>query len=85
VSLQFGVSTFSALNAIAGAWVERSPIVVVSATPGADARKITRMYDVLFHHSTGDLDADRRIYEQVTVRASRSRPTSAPPRRSTGC
>ncbi|WP_333677125.1 thiamine pyrophosphate-dependent enzyme [Dyella sp.] len=69
VSLQFGVSTFSALNAIAGAWVERSPIVVISATPGADMRDITDMYDVLFHHSTGDLDADRKVYENVTVRA----------------
>jgi indolepyruvate decarboxylase len=69
VSLQFGVSTYSALNAIAGAWVERSPIVVISATPGADARGITDMYDVLFHHSTGDLDADRKVYGNVTVRA----------------
>lgn len=69
VSLQFGVSTYSALNAIAGAWVERSPIVVISATPGADMRDITDMYDVLFHHSTGDLDADRKIYENVTVKA----------------
>ena len=69
VSLQFGVSTASALNAIAGAWVERSPIVVISATPGADMRNITDMYDVLFHHSTGDLDADRKIYENVTVKA----------------
>ena len=69
VSLQFGVSTFSALNAVAGAWVERSPIVVISATPGADARDITDMYDVLFHHSTGDLDADRNVYENVTVKA----------------
>jgi indolepyruvate decarboxylase len=69
VSLQFGVSTASALNAIAGAWVERSPIVVISATPGADMRNITDMYDVLFHHSTGDLDADRMIYENVTVKA----------------
>lgn len=69
VSLQFGVSTFSALNAIAGAWVERSPIVVISATPGADMRDMTDMYDVLFHHSTGDLDADRRIYQNVTTRA----------------
>jgi len=69
VSLQFGVSTYSALNAIAGAWVERSPIVVISATPGADMRNITDMYDVLYHHSTGDLDADRKIYENVTVRA----------------
>ena len=69
VSLQFGVSTASALNAIAGAWVERSPIVVISATPGADMRNITDMYDVLYHHSTGDLDADRKIYENVTAKA----------------
>jgi indolepyruvate decarboxylase len=69
VSLQFGVSTFSALNAIAGAWVERSPIVVISATPGDDARNITNMYDVLFHHSTGDLSADQKVYENVTVKA----------------
>ena len=33
VSLQFGVSTFSALNGIAGAYVERAPIVVISAAP----------------------------------------------------
>jgi indolepyruvate decarboxylase len=69
VSLQFGVSAYSALNAIAGAWVERSPIVVISATPGADMRDITDMYDVLFHHSTGDLDSDRKVYENVTVKA----------------
>jgi indolepyruvate decarboxylase len=69
VSLQFGVSTYSALNAIAGAWVERSPIVVISATPGANMRDITDMYDVLFHHSTGDLDSDQKIYENVTVKA----------------
>lgn len=67
VSLQFGVSTFSALNAIAGAYVERSPVVVISACPGADARQITTMYDVLFHHSTGNLKADQQVYEQVTV------------------
>lgn len=69
VSLQFGVSTFSALNAIAGAYVERSPVVVISACPGADARQITNMYDVLFHHSTGNLAADQQVFEQVTVAA----------------
>jgi len=67
VSLQYGVSTFSALNAIAGAYVEYSPIVVISATPGADARNITKMYDVLFHHSTGNLTADRTVFDTVTV------------------
>lgn len=69
VSLQYGVSTFSALNAIAGAYVERSPVVVISATPGADDRRMTKMYDVLFHHSTGNLRADQEIFRQVTVAA----------------
>ena len=69
VSLQYGVSTFSALNAIAGAYVEFSPVVVISATPGADARQITRMYDVLYHHSTGNLQADQEVFRQVTVAA----------------
>jgi indolepyruvate decarboxylase len=69
VSLQYGVSTFSALNAIAGAYVERSPVVVISASPGADARQITKMYDVLFHHSTGNLQADQDVYRHVTVAA----------------
>jgi indolepyruvate decarboxylase len=69
VSLQFGVSTFSALNAIAGAYVERSPVVVITATPGSDDRQMTKMYDVLFHHSTGNLKADQEVYEHVTVAA----------------
>ena len=69
VSLQYGVSTFSALNAIAGAYVERSPVVVISAVPGADARQITKMYNVLYHHSTGNLQTDQEVYEHVTVAA----------------
>src|SRR3978361_2008197 len=60
VSLQYGVSTFSALNAIAGAYVERSPVVVISGAPGADARQITKMYDVLYHHSTGKIHAKQQ-------------------------
>lgn len=67
VSLQYGVSTFSALNAIAGAYVERSPVVVISAAPGADARNITNMYNVLFHHSTGNFDTDQEVFKHVTV------------------
>jgi indolepyruvate decarboxylase len=67
VSLQYGVSTFSALNAVAGAYVESSPIVVISATPGANDRQIGNMYNVLYHHSTGNLKADQEIYDHVTV------------------
>ncbi|MCU1328640.1 MAG: indolepyruvate decarboxylase [Bryobacterales bacterium] len=81
ISLQYGVSTFSALNAVAGAYVERSPIVVISATPGADARQITKMYNVLYHHSTGDLDADRDVYARVTVAAEVLNTSSGAPER----
>ena len=69
VSLQYGVSTFSALNAIAGAYVERSPVVVISATPGSADRQIGDMYNVLYHHSTGNLNADQEIFERVTCSA----------------
>ncbi|TDR44834.1 indolepyruvate decarboxylase [Tahibacter aquaticus] len=69
ISLQYGVSTFSALNAVAGAYVERSPVVVISACPGADARQIGSMYGVLYHHSTGNLNADQEVYSHVTVAA----------------
>ncbi|MEO1258893.1 MAG: thiamine pyrophosphate-binding protein [Bacteroidota bacterium] len=67
VSLQFGVSTFSALNAIAGAYVERAPVVVISASPSWEDRHVTNMYGVLYHHSTGNLNADQQVFEQVTV------------------
>src|ERR1700754_767389 len=68
-TLQYGVRTFSALNAIAGAYVERSPVVVISAAPGADTRQFTKMYNVLYHHSTGNLQADQEVYKHVTVAA----------------
>jgi len=67
LSLQYGVSTFSALNAIAGAYVEFQPGGGDQRTPGADARQITKMYDVLYHHSTGNLRADQEVFRQVTV------------------
>ena len=67
VSFQYGVSTFSALNAVAGAYVESSPMVVISATPGANDRQIGDMYNVLYHHSTGNLKADQEIFKHVTV------------------
>jgi indolepyruvate decarboxylase len=44
-------------------------VVVISATPGADARRVTDMYGVLYHHSTGNLAAEVEIYKQVTVAA----------------
>ncbi|MBU6953524.1 alpha-keto acid decarboxylase family protein [Hahella sp. HN01] len=69
VSVQYGVGTFSVLNAVAGSYVERNPVVVVSASPSAQDRLIIRDKGVLFHHSTGNLNADKKVFEQVTVAA----------------
>ncbi|MCC2604953.1 alpha-keto acid decarboxylase family protein [Planctobacterium marinum] len=69
VSVQFGVGTFSALNAIAGAWVERNPVVVITASPTTANRVTIEQTGVLFHHSTGRLGADRNVYSNVTVAA----------------
>jgi len=67
VSLQYGVGTFSAVNAIAGSYVERNPVVVISASPSAKNRQIIWSADVLFHHSTGDLEVGRKVFENITV------------------
>lgn len=69
VSVQFGVGTFSVLNAIAGSYVERNPVVVITASPSTSNRETIRDTGVLFHHSTGDLLADSKVFANVTVAA----------------
>ena len=65
--VQYGVGTFSALNCAAGSWVERVPVAYISASPATADRMLENEEDILFHHSTGDLDADRSIFAEVTV------------------
>ncbi len=67
--VQYSVGTFSLLNCLAGSWVERVPVVVVSASPKTADRELERWKGILFHHSTGDLRADRIVCENVTVAA----------------
>lgn len=65
--VQYGVGGFSILNATAGSYVERVPVVVISASPSAANRVLERTQGILFHHSTGDLEADQRVFAAVTV------------------
>lgn len=65
--VQYGVGGFSALNCAAGSWVERVPVAIISASPATNDRLLERQQQILFHHSTGDLQADRLVYDQVTV------------------
>ena len=65
--VQYGVGTFSLLNCAAGSFVERLPVVVISASPKSSDRELERSEEILFHHSTGDLLADQIIFRNVTV------------------
>ena len=67
--VQYGVGAFSVLNATAGSYVERVPVVVITGSPSDQDRLQTREYGILFHHSTGNLKADREVFEAVTVAA----------------
>ncbi|MCE3288268.1 MAG: pyruvate decarboxylase [Caulobacter sp.] len=65
--VQYGVGTFSALCPAAGSYVERLPVAIISSSPSTKARIQELTQGVLYHHSTGDLEADRQVYENVTV------------------
>ena len=58
VSVARGVGTLSLANAIAGAYVERSPVVLINGGPSQDELTRQRRSGVLFSHSTGKLPAD---------------------------
>jgi indolepyruvate decarboxylase len=65
--VQYGVGTFSLLNCAAGSFVERVPVVIISASPSTSDRVLELTQGILFHHSTGDLRADQIVFENVTV------------------
>ena len=65
--VQYGVGGFSILNCTAGSFVERVPVVVISASPSTKDRRLEETQGILFHHSTGDLLADQKVFTNVTV------------------
>jgi indolepyruvate decarboxylase len=67
-----GVGMLSMINAIAGAFVERSPVVVVNGGPSAANLTNLKNFDVLFSHSTGQPDGDLNAYRLVTASAARA-------------
>ena len=63
VCVTYCVGGLNALNAVAGAYAEKSPVVVVSGAPG----KKDREKDPLLHHKVKTFDTQHRVYEEVTV------------------
>src|SRR5215213_7744266 len=57
------VGGLNLLNPIAGAYAEKSPVVVVSGAPGRKDRE----RDPLLHHKVKTFETQRRVYDEVTV------------------
>ena len=67
VCITYGVGGFSAYNAIAGAFAERVPVVVISGGPRLSLRG--RLHPYLLHHTIGDMNLQRDIFERITQAA----------------
>src|SRR5215213_6412924 len=66
VCVTYCVGGLNVLNAIAGAYAEKSPVVVVSGAPGRKDRE----KDPLLHHKVKTFETQRRVYDEVTVAAA---------------
>ncbi|MFB2975462.1 alpha-keto acid decarboxylase family protein [Microseira sp. BLCC-F43] len=63
--ITYSVGGLNMVNATAGAYAEKSPLVVLSGSPGVRER---REKDLL-HHKVKTFDTQRRVYEEVTLDA----------------
>ena len=71
VSVSYGVGTLSMANAVAGAYVERSPVVVLNGGPGRHDDWREQHFGILFSHSTGRPRTDLEVFKQITAHAVR--------------
>lgn len=65
VCVTYGVGGFSVFNAVAGAYAERVPLIVISGGPQI-LKKPSR---VLLHHTIGDMNLQYKIYEHIMAAA----------------
>lgn len=66
VCVTFSVGGLSTCNSIAGAYAEKSPVVVISGAPGVSERQS----DLLVHHRVRDFNTQREVFEKITVAAA---------------
>ena len=62
----YSVGGLNMVNAVAGAYAEKSPLVVLSGSPGVRERQERD----LLHHKVKTFDTQRRVYEEVTLYAA---------------
>ncbi|QTD44502.1 indolepyruvate/phenylpyruvate decarboxylase [Ottowia testudinis] len=66
-AVTYGAGALNMVNAVASAYAERSPLVVLSGGPGARESAS----GLLLHHQAKRLDSQQRIYEEITCAQTR--------------
>ncbi len=75
VVVTYGAGAFNLVNAVAGAYAERSPVVVVAGAPGASERTS----GFLLHHQARSIDTQLAVFKEITCdQAVLSDPATAP-------
>lgn len=74
-AVTYGAGAFNMVNAVAGAFAEKSPVVVISGAPGrAESRS-----GLLLHHQGRTLETQFRVYQEITCAQARlDDPATAP-------
>jgi TPP-dependent 2-oxoacid decarboxylase len=63
VCITYSVGGFKVTNAVAQAFAERSPVVVISGAPGLGER----FRNTLVHHSVRDFETQQKVFAELTV------------------
>src|SRR3954447_17384635 len=63
VCVTYCVGGLKVANTTAGAYAEKSPVVVISGAPGLKERQ----KDPLLHHKVREFDTQKKVFEQITV------------------
>lgn len=62
IAVTYGAGALNVVNAVAGAYAERSPLVVLAGCPG----ELEGHAGLVLHHQVRHLDSQWRIYEEIT-------------------
>ncbi|MCC7049043.1 MAG: indolepyruvate/phenylpyruvate decarboxylase [Alphaproteobacteria bacterium] len=66
-AVTYGAGAFNLVNAVAGAYAEKSPLVVISGAPGvAESQR-----GLLLHHQGKTLDTQMLVYREITCAQAR--------------
>src|SRR5512140_2517910 len=66
-AVTYGAGAFNIVNAVAAAFAEKSPVVVISGAPGA----YERGSGLLLHHQAKTLDSQYEMFRRVTCDQAR--------------